>query len=63
MRGRNALDQHGGKVFNAAHAHGMARFDGGRTEMRQQRDILKRQVARMDAGFPVIDIEPGGGDA
>ena len=62
MRGRNALDQHGGEVFNAAHAHGMPRFNGGGTEMRQQRDILKRHITGMHAGFPIINIQASGTD-
>jgi hypothetical protein len=41
---------------------GIARIDAGAAEMRQQRDVLQRDIAGIHLRLAVIDIQPGGSD-
>ena len=62
IRCGGALQQHRIQVLQSSVPHGIARLDGGATEMRQQRDILQRQIAGIHLRLAAIDIQPGGSD-
>ena len=54
--------EEGIEIVGRPHAHGDARIARGAAEMRQQKDIVERAIARVDLGLVAEDIEPGGGE-
>lgn len=46
--------------LSSAEAHGLARLGRGAAQVWQQHDVLQPQIAFMDMGLAVIDVEPGG---
>jgi hypothetical protein len=60
MQWGGPLQQHRIQIVQSPVPYGIARLDGSAAEMRQQRDILQREIAGIDVRLAVKDIQPGG---
>ena len=49
-------------VVGGEHCHGSARLDSGRAEVRHERNVVEFEQPGVDAGFFLVDVEPGTGE-